>query len=76
MAAGTGKARKIIKAIPLAVMDVVAVVAAWIISTWGEVLDAQLATSATGNLFAVFIRLRKPQAPPVVQAPVPPLWSL
>lgn len=55
MAAGTGRARKIIKAIPLAVMDAVAVAAAWIISTWGEVLDAQLATSATGNLFAVFI---------------------
>lgn len=55
MAAGTGKVRKIIKAIPLAVMDVVAVAAAWIISTWGEVLNAQLATSATGNLFAGLI---------------------
>ena len=55
MAAGTGKAKKIIKAIPLAVMDVVAVAAAWIISTWGEVLDARLITPEAANMFAVFI---------------------
>ena len=57
MTAGTGKARRLIKAVPLVVIDVVAVVAAYLVGMWGDVLDARLATGQGASLLAGYVAL-------------------